>query len=433
MKRILIFSLAATLTFMGCKKQVEVAYTGTLSLDVQQSEVGYNIVTKANDNLDDFVIEIVRPNDNWSVEYLYSEIKGDMVTLGSGDYTITAHSPEWADAAWNLPYYSASRNFTINAGEVTPISLVCELANVKVTVSLSEGFKQELSTYNVVVSNGRGSLTWVKDENVNHFESDRAGYFSVAPLEVVVNGHRAIDNTSASTTLAIGNVVAKNHHIINIDAKVTGQLGGDSDGDGVPDSGIVITIDPTVNERDENVFVDGLEEIPVDGGDTGGKEDDNEDDDEQETPPAADPKLPYLLWPGNTNQSILDPVTIDENIDADMVICAPYGISEFKVIVESVKLNPLVSELIGQSEIEGKVTMDMIGNQQAVTSLGSLGLPTGAALKDMTTPIDFVLTTLVKLIPDLADSGESFHYFTLYIVDSNGNILEKRLTFRVVK
>lgn len=431
MKKIVLMTLAAAFVLSGCRKQVEEVPVGILSLEVQQSAEGFNVVTKANDNIDDFVIEITRPKDNWSVEYVYGDIKGDMVNLGSGEYTITAHSAEQSDAAWELPYYSASQTFTITPGEVTPINLVCELTNVKVTIVLSEGFKQELSTYNVVVSNGRGKLTWIKDENVNDFESGKAGYFSVAPLEIEVNGHRAIDNTSASTTMAIQNVVARNHHIITIDAKVTGQLGGDTDGDGVPDSGIVIGIDYGVDPKDEYVIVDGLEEIPVAGGEDG---EEGGDDEGGETPPVADPNLPTLTWPGNTNPSIFDPVTIDANLDADMVIHAPYGIKEFKVYVESEKLAPIVSSMVTNKPLEdGVAVMDMIGDPETVANAGNLGLPTGAALENVTTPIDFQLTQLVKLIPDLADAGESFHYFTLYLVDNEGNVLNNRLTFRVVK
>ena len=407
------------------------ATEGTLSLEVQQSSEDFNVVTKANDNIDDFVIDIVRPKDNWSVEYVFSEIKGDMITLGSGDYTITAHSPAFADAAWDLPHYSATQNFSIKAGEVTPISLVCELTNVKVTIVLSEGFKQELSTYDVVVSNGKGKLTWQKNESVNDFASEKAGYFSVAPLEVIVNGHRAIDNTAASTTISIANVVAKNHHIINIDAKVTGQLGGDSDGDGVPDNGIVITVDPTVNQKDENVFVDGLEEIPV----PGDQEDDEEEDEEEPvTPPSADPNLPTLSWPGNTNPSITDPVTIDASLDADMIIHAPYGITEFKVYVESEKLAPMVSSMITNKELEnGIAVMDMIGDPTTVENVKGLELPSGDELLGVTTPVNFRLTGLVALIPSLADDGESLHYFTLYLKDAKDNVLEQRLAFKVVK
>ncbi len=432
MKKIFLMALTAACVFSGCRNEMEQPATeGTLSLEVQQSSEDFNVVTKANDNIDDFVIEIVRPKDNWSVEYVFSEIKGDMITLGSGDYTITAHSPAFADAAWDLPHYSATQNFSIKAGEVTPISLVCELTNVKVTIVLSEGFKQELSTYDVVVSNGKGKLTWQKNESVNDFASEKAGYFSVAPLEVIVNGHRAIDNTAASTTMSIANVVAKNHHIINIDAKVTGQLGGDSDGDGVPDSGIIITVDPTVNKKDENVFVDGLEEIPVPGDPEGDEDDDDED---PVTPPSVDPNLPTLSWPGNTNASITDPVTIDGNLDADMVIHAPYGIAEFKVFVESEKLAPMVSTVITSKPLEnGIAVMDMIGDETTVANVKGLELPSGDQLLGVTEPIDFKLTGLVALIPDLADAGESLHYFTLYLKDAKGNVLEKRLTFKVVK
>lgn len=428
MKKIFLMAFAAAIVFTGCRTKIEPITEGHLSLDVQQSSDGFNVVTKANDNIDDFVIEIVRPKDNWSVEYVFSEIKGDMITLGSGDYTITAHSPEFSHAAWNLPHYSATQKFSIKAGEVTPISLVCELTNVKVTIVLSDGFKQELSTYDVVVSNGKGSLTWTKNESVNDFASEKAGYFSVAPLEVVVNGHRVIDNTSASTTMSIANVVAKNHHIINIDAKVTGQFGGDSDGDGVPDKGIVITVDPTVNKKDENVFVDGLEEIPVAGDQD--EEEDGSDDENVVTPPAVDPDFPTLTWPGNPNQSITDIAIIDANLDTDMIIQAKHGIVEFKVIVESTELSPIVSEMIGKPLVEGKAIMDMIGDPTTVEKVKELKLPSGDELEGVREPVDFKLTGLVSMIPLLAEAN-TLHYFTLYLKDAKNNVLEKKLTFKV--
>ena len=152
----------------------------------------------------------------------------EILELGAGEYTITASSPTIKDAAFDLPIYGASQNFKIRTGEVTPISLVCTLQNMKVSFVPSENFKKELSNYTVTVTNaaswtatdvGEKTLVWTKAD----VEAGKAGYFSVAPLSVKIDGYRAIDGSEAHAAMNITNVAAKDHHIIKLDAKVTGS------------------------------------------------------------------------------------------------------------------------------------------------------------------------------------------------------------------
>ena len=285
MKKILFSVMIAAVALTACRKNVEVATEGELSLSFASLADDFEIVTKANDNIDEFNVTIFRPKDRWQMDFVYGEKKGDMIKLGSGDYEITATSPVLEDASWDLPIYKGTQDFKIVAGQVTPLNLTCELDNVKVTFVLSENFKKELSTYNVTVSNGKGELTWVKEGTTDDFAAEKAGYFTAAPLDITVTGHRAIDDTDATTFMTITNVEPKDHHIINLDAKVTGHIG---DGEG---NGIKIEISTEVTEKKDDVYVDGLEEIPVQGGD-------DSDDEENPDQPAVS-TAPVLLWEAN--------------------------------------------------------------------------------------------------------------------------------------
>ena len=109
MKKILYINAAAA-AVAACGTKTLPEGNGRLSLTAVQ-EGAY--VTKANDVLADFVVDIVRPSDGFTKHYdRYIDIP-QTVELGSGDYTITVASPEKQDAAWDLPYYSGSADWDI--------------------------------------------------------------------------------------------------------------------------------------------------------------------------------------------------------------------------------------------------------------------------------------------------------------------------------
>ena len=113
-----------------------------------------------------------------------------------------------------------------------------------------------------------------------YYTGNETGWFTASPLTVTIDGHRAIDNTSASATMYIETVNAADHHILNIDAKVTGQLGDvDEDGNVITEP-VKITISHEVNPIDQTIVVPGFDEIPVPGDDpsTGGDDNTGGDD-----------------------------------------------------------------------------------------------------------------------------------------------------------
>ena len=419
MKKIL-YIIAAAAAVAACGTETLPSGNGTLSLTAVQ-EGAY--ATKANNVLGDFVVDIIRPSDGWTRHYdRYSDIP-QTISLGSGDYTLTVASPEYRDAGWDLPYYKGSADFTIRVDELTPVNVTAALQNMKVSFVLTESFKSELTSYTIVVTNAASwdaadaaekTLTW---SSATGDVEQKAGYFSVAPLRVKVDGYRAIDNSETHSELMIADVAAKDHHVITLDARVTGLV-----------NGVSITIDPSVNDRESNVEVPGWDEVPVEGGGNG---DDDDPTDDPGDDPTVDPQpstAPTMTWEANPDFARM---AIREGMDVNIIIAAPEGIKDFVVEVDSYLLEDAIADMGAETTPDGTaVSMDLIGNVDLAEALAELGVPTGNALKDQT-EVTFSLSGLVPLIADLGAESNSEHIFTLKVTDSKNQSLKKTIVFYV--
>lgn len=420
MKKILyIVAAVATVAACGTKNPLPEG-NGRLSLTAVQEG---SFVTKSNDVLADFVVDIVRPSDGFTKHYdRYIDIP-QTIELGSGDYTITVASPEHKDAAWDMPFYSGSANFTIRVDELTPVHVTVRLQNMKVSFVLSDSFQSELSSYTIVVTNAASwnaedlaqkSLVWSSLSDVEQ----KAGYFTVAPLRVKVDGYRASDATESHTELIISNVAPQDHHIIKLDAVVTGQL-----------NGLSITIDPTVNDREDNVVVPGWNEVPVDGG---GNDDNPGDNDPTDDPsdPSVDPQpstAPTMTWDVNPSFA---PTPIRGEMDVEIEIEAPEGIRDFVVDVDSNVLGETIAGLAGEDytySAGNPFRMDLIGDKGMIDALNGM-IPVGDQLKDQT-HVNFSLSQLVPLIAVYSPESGSQHIFTLKVTDNKNQSLEKAVVF----
>lgn len=414
MKQILYIVAAAVMVAACGTKNALPEGNGKLSLTAV-CEGAY--ATKANDVLADFVVDIRRASDGWTKHFdRYIDIP-QTISLGSGEYTLSVASPEFRHAAWDLPYYQGTADFTIRVDELTPVNVTARLQNMKVSFVLSDNFKNELTTYSVVVTNassweasdaGERTLTW---SSATGDVEQKAGYFSVAPLRVKVDGYRAVDNSESHSELIIADVAAQDHHIITLDAVVTGQM-----------SGVAITIDPTVNDRESTVQVPGWGEVPVDGGDEPGEDPGEE--------PGTDPQpstAPVMTWEANP---AFAPTPLAATMDVEIVIEAPEGIRDFVVDVDSYILGETIAALAGTSYTyspSSPFRMDLINDTALIAALGGM-IPTGEALENQT-HVDFSLSQLVPLINVYQPESGSQHTFTLKVTDNKGQSLEKPVVF----
>lgn len=422
MKKIFITVIAAAAVFAGCQKSViQGGSTGTLEFSMSSADDSYNdreegmldtrtaaaeagAGTKAYDKEAALASMLVTISNQSGVgeprQWVYSEMPG-VLELTEGQYTISAVSPDSRIAAWDQPVFGGSKEFSIIAGRTSTVELVCGITNVKVSVNCTEEFLKEFTEYSITVRSAEateddGFLIWGASE----VSEGKEGYFPAADLTVTVQAYRWSDATEqkdpVQARLNITEVEARDHIILNIDAKATGavETGGGSEKP-------FITIDDSMNERDEDILIGGLDEIPVPG--DGGGED----------PDPELPAEPTLEWAANPNFA---PMIIKDGMDVNLVVNVPGKIATFVVGVQSSVLEQVVGE-----------SMDLIYDESFIENFGSL-LPTGDALLGQTR-VDFSLSELVPLIGGLGAAPESEHVFTLNVTDEYGQSLSKALTF----
>lgn len=411
---------AAAVMFAGCKKtEITTSEAGLGSVSFSISSDNSEYVTKAElpqVDVNTFKVKITGKDNGYSEEWASVSKMPGVLELVSGNYTVTATSPDAKPVAWDQPVYGGSQDFTVMVGKVSNVNLKCSITNMMVTINPTEDFLNELTGWEVTVTSEDsedGKLVWTRTE----YEEGKAGFFDVAPLNVLVKGERFDGTAVVQQTLIIDEVAAKDHHIINLDAKVTGSI---------EEGGLHLTVDNTVNDRNENINIPGLEEIPVEdepdteepGGETG---------DEEDPQPST---APVMEWASNPT---FETMPISSDMDVVINISAQEKIKAFVVKVESPSAEFLatVSAMVSPENAhldENYVNLDLINDATAIAMLSSL-MPTGDALKGQTS-VDFSLSELVPMINGFSPASGSIHTFTLSVTDEKDQTLSKPVSFK---
>lgn len=256
MKKI-IFTLAVlAFVLVGCRQEIKEGAKAHISFELSsEGEFTEPVpLSKASDDIqmdvNEFSLSIINRENGQTVLSWpkYSEVP-PVVSMDPGSYTVKALSPGDKDVAWSQPIYEGTSDVTISAGAVENISLVCTISNMKVSVRCTEKFLSEMSDYSVTVSSSYGALIYTPEIISN----GTSGYFKVAPLALDVKATRKTGG-AVNHHVEITTVAAKDHHVFTLDASETGYA---NLGDG-------LSIDYTVNNREEDILIDGLEENPVD-------------------------------------------------------------------------------------------------------------------------------------------------------------------------
>ena len=408
--------MAAAMVIAGCKeKPIETLPSG-LQLRVSADGTSVDKVVKSEASIDvnAFVISIEKKDGKMSKTCTYAELPA-LLELSPGEYSVNVSSPSENALGWETPVYGGTKDFEIVEGTVTPIDLVCTLQNMKNSVYCSQHLVNELKTYEVKVANEDGSLVWSADEVGIYTENENGektiirnpakyAYFTVAPLSINVDGYRQIDNTTATLSYEIKNVAARDHHILYVDAYVTGQ------------SEMRLSIDSSVNDNAVNVIMPGID-----------PDDSNIDDDievgwgqpeeEEEQPEIELPAAPSLVLEANPDFEKLD---IAEGMSVELTVYAPAKIKGFIVRVSDNFL-PAIQMLVAGIEC-----LDLINHQPTIEALGTM-LPVGDQLYGQT-EVQFSLSKLVPLIATVGNQGEDY-IFTLEVTDELGRTLVKDVPF----
>lgn len=420
MKRSIITILAAAAVLAGCKQTKVEENKGyfvlqSVTADANLNEV--NVSTKAMPSeladINTFVVKIESNLEGGGTQtYNYKDILDQAIELPTGSYRITAGSPAGKAAAWDQPLFEGKQNFTVVAGATSPVNVKCSLSNTMVSIKCSDTFKTELQEFNIKVSaTDNDFLTWSKTGKENSdalaAELSKDGYFSASELYVQIDGKREIDGSTAALTYVVKNVHPKDHIILNLDARVTGQV-----------QQITLAVDGTVNDRTENIVVGGFEEIPIPD-----PIDPTPDPNPDPNPDPSLPAKPSLVWEANPTFALTE--LKSDGMSVEVTVNVPGKVKDFLIDVKSdcAEFEGVIKSMTGDG-----LTMDLVNNT-ALSSLNDLGIPTGDSVKGKET-VSFSLSSLLPMILLYNPEVNSYHTFTLKVTDEAGQTLTQALQFQ---
>lgn len=247
--RYIIMTAIAVLSLLSCNRKEDSLLVargeGLLSLDLG-FEPGLTVTTRAGEGTGDLKFKIEVLNSKGTIVQTvedHTSLEDSPISLRAGHYTVRASHGQNVEAAFNSPYYAGETEVDIVIGQTATASIECALANVKVSVEVSDVVKEKFSSYSVTVSNGAadGSLTFGASNMEN------SGYFR-CPADGILNYVVNITNTDGdSYTIEqnINGVKPRDHYIISLDVNPD-----------VTTSAAValrITVDNTVNEQDHDM------------------------------------------------------------------------------------------------------------------------------------------------------------------------------------
>ena len=170
-------------------------------------------------------------------------IMDEPVSLTEGKYIVEATNGEDVEAAFEAPYYKGADTVDVVAGESAYADIVCTLANVKATVTVSENVRINFTEYSVTVSNGNegGSLVYAGETMASE------GYFKCTgtlnwTIDLVNN-----DGDRFSQSGEVSDVEPRDHYKFSFDVE-----GGTSTSGGLS---LKVTVDGTLNDKEHIIDI----------------------------------------------------------------------------------------------------------------------------------------------------------------------------------
>lgn len=415
MKKLVFLAVSAVLVLSGCVKEGGISGMrehGSVSIGLA-SEGEFTEVKSAGEvNVADFYLRILQGSSVVKSFSRYSDVP-NAIELSPGSYKVEAGTAADADAEWDQPIYYGSQEFSVSAGEALSLDLTCTLSNMKVTVTCSEAFSREISEdFEIAITNGKGTLIYDKAK----VDAGAGGYFSVGTLTIDLTATRKSTGEEILEHRVIEGGAAKDHFILNFDAQETGSIS-------LGESGI--SIDYTLNNREEEIIVPGEDETPV------------------EEPDPEEPENEYLPTIGGNgiedspitlSKAAAAPegfsMTVDINIATlnskiiDNILVTISGPEEFVAAVNAMHLGGEFS-IVDFSDAAGEERRGML------MSLGLIQDPSTSPIKG-TSEYTFSIGNFMRPLALITAAGDNVD-FKIKVIDSEGKEASATCTINIVE
>ena len=211
-----IITILVVLFFVSaCQSNDEFGQTGYLRLNVETNAYVHPQTKVSDDyNPKQIAIQIVDASGKVVKEWDdHTSIGNSPVSLKQGTYTIKASSNgfDGSESGFELPYYTGSKEITIEAGKEETAEIICTLANVKVTVNFDQSF---IDAFNSAKATVGSQLSGVNSLDFIMGTTSKSGYFPVGDLTSTIS---VVNKTGISHSQSnnISGVKARDHYILN--------------------------------------------------------------------------------------------------------------------------------------------------------------------------------------------------------------------------
>lgn len=367
--KLYIFACLCSLILWGvsCNEESAGIPTGSLFLGIEEDAT---LLTKAESAVtnESLRVDIIAAEGDTIKSYsdYIDEVKGKKIVLPVGTYTISVKSNQSEEAGWEKPFYSGSKEITIQSGEITSVQIVCKISNTKVAVEYADNLADYFSHYETTVSNTSGSLLYTRDET-------RAGFFKAEKLTADLKLVNQDGNEFAMQRVFLD---IKERYFYKIKYSLD-DGGGDNEEAGADFGGII------VDEKADTIYYG----IFIKQEDLFGK------------------SVPKLAFDGFTENKIVYKKTENPSVpEHSLTIEAPNGIKQLKVETTSFQFADVPS-------------FDLCNLTDAArTRLQQLDFPM-QEVKDKQ-ELTFVLTDFAKALELSSETQTTLHTFSFYVLDN---------------
>ena len=367
--KLYIFACLCSLILWGvsCNEESAGIPTGSLFLGIEEDAT---LLTKAESAVtnESLRVDIIAAEGDTIKSYsdYIDEVKGKKIVLPVGTYTISVKSNQSEEAGWEKPFYSGSKEITIQSGEITSVQIVCKISNTKVAVEYADNLADYFSHYETTVSNTSGSLLYTRDEA-------RAGFFKAEQLTADLKLVNQDGNEFAMQRVFPD---IKERYFYKIKYSLD-DGGGDNEEAGADFGGII------VDEKADTIYYG----IFIKQEDLFGK------------------SVPKLALDGFTENKIVYKKTENPSVpEHSLTIEAPNGIKQLKVETTSFQFADVPS-------------FDLCNLTDAArTRLQQLDFPM-QEVKDKQ-ELTFVLTDFAKALELSSETQTTLHTFSFYVLDN---------------
>jgi len=180
---------------------------GTLAFRMNVDTALVGVSTKASDLVDfkdvnSYAVTIAQ-DSGVVAEYSRFDKMPAELELGAGAYTIQVSKGTETAAAFDAPYFSGKKEFTIVKDMTTPVEVTAAMANSRVTIDYSDDFLQTYKDYTLSLKTNKMELPLVYEKGESrpmYFLSDASGTKLEIAMELV-NIYGKTVNYMATTTI----------------------------------------------------------------------------------------------------------------------------------------------------------------------------------------------------------------------------------------